>query len=954
MIVPQGMAMRALFIMLFLLSVLASQAQYIYRNYNTIDGMPSSTVYSCTQDSAGFLWFATDKGLCRFDGSDFLDFENSDYEEDNLTTTTVMMNGNQVIASNYGGFITINDLMQTHKTGLVFGNVDYASYRLACHNGFVYYRTMDGHVAAYDLKLRRKHNIGNQDIEKPFALTKSNNGNIYYGQHGLYKIQGLTSMRVNNPLLNNKEITNLSVDWENNLWISCEDIVYKMKNDAVIDSVKCDFYTNNALFVSNSRIYGLVIYDQYGHGNKGYHDLTTLLNSGNTCIITTMFEDRDANLWINTYNKGSYCILNSYISTFSGKSEVYDASIHDVYVNEQQETYMATSLGIVFKNGTEFRRLGNARQQFYYTIEKVGNNLLVAVAKNDADKLEKIYDKALGKTFSQMTSRRLCVMNDSVIVYNKWKNSVTVASIDINKSIVKITGTIKLDSSVRRCTAIFKKDRSHVIVSTTDACYMVDLENNTSVRMQQIRSKVNDIVKDASGTIYLASEAGLYVLKHNRIHLVREANGLPLKNLSALAIDGSDRLWIGYGKGLLVWKGHFMKRISGSPYMRSHEINKLFYEKTFNKLYVATNSGLSIIDITKMDSSATKKVGIIILKVQSGDSIYNSKHPINLIPGNGDIDIYFSAIDVSNPQGLYFRYTLNNGSSWTMINARKISLRGLGYGAQEVQIQASTDGVSWGKAAGVKFHVDYPFYTTLRFWVRLIIVLGLIVFFLVKMRIRRIREKATKDVEMQQKMEDLRYEALSAAVNPHFIFNTLGAIQSFVINRDPFQASDYIAKFARLIRITLNHAGEKYIGIEEEINRLALYLELEKLRCGDKLEYNIQIDASVDRFKTIPNMIIQPLLENAILHGILPLRSGLFGKLEVLMTQDEHFLTIQVRDNGVGINRHEHSKHGYVSIGIDNLQERLQMVKGSGFMIKNLRESVPNERGTLVEIKLPV
>lgn len=950
----QGIAARVLLGMLFLLSVPASQAQYIYRNYTTMDGMPSSTVYSCTQDSAGFLWFATDKGLCRFDGSDFLDFEAPEEEEDNLTTTAVMTNGSQVIAGNYSGFISINDLMQIRKTGLAFGIADYAASRLACQDGYLYFRTMDGHVAAYDLKLRRKHILGKQDIKKPFGLAKTHDGSIYYGQYGLFKIRGLTSQKVNTTFFDHKQIDNLSVDGENNLWVSCAGTIYKMKDDVLTDSVTCGFYTGNLLFVSNSSLYGLVIYDHYGHGNKGYHNLMTLLNGGNTCIITTMFEDRDANLWVNTYNKGSYCILNSYISTFSGKSEVYDAPIHDVYVNPQQEIYMATSLGIVFKNGAELLRLENTRQNFYYTIDNMGDHLLAAVAKDDADKLENIYDKTLHKTISQVTSRRLCVMNDSVIVYNKWKNSVTVASLDLNKTVMKVINTIKLDSSVRRCTAIFKKDRSHVIVSTTDACYMVDLEHSTSVRMPQIRSKVNDIVKDASGTIYLASEAGLYILKHNRIHLVREANGLPLKNLSALAIDGADRLWIGYSKGLLVWKGHFMKRISGSPYMPSHEVNKLFYEKTLNKLYVATNSGLSVIDITKMDSTTAKHVGVMILKVQSGDSVYNSKQPITLFPGNGDLDIYFSAIEVSNPQGLYFRYTLNKGKTWTMAGTRKISLRGLGYGAHEVLVEASTDGVSWGKAASVKCYVDYPFYTTLRFWLILGAALSLAVFFLVKIRIRRIREKAVKDVEMQQKLEDLRYEALSAAVNPHFIFNTLGAIQSFVINRDPFQASDYIAKFARLIRITLNHAGEKYIGLEEEINRLSLYLELEKLRCGDKLEYHIQIDASVDRFITIPNMIIQPLLENAILHGILPLRTGIFGKLELLMSQDDHFLTIRVRDNGVGINRHEHSKHGYVSIGIDNLQERLHMVKGSEFTIKNLRESVPGERGTLVEIKLPL
>ena len=176
-----------------------------------------------------------------------------------------------------------------------------------------------------------------------------------------------------------------------------------------------------------------------------------------------------------------------------------------------------------------------------------------------------------------------------------------------------------------------------------------------------------------------------------------------------------------------------------------------------------------------------------------------------------------------------------------------------------------------------------------------------------------------------------------------------------MINKDPFEASDYIAKFARLIRITLSYAGEKYISIREEENRLNLYLALEKLRCGEKLEYSVHVQGPVDKHTMIPNMIIQPLLENAILHGILPLRIGITGQLDVSIEQEHNCLIIRVRDNGVGITRHEHSsKHGYVSIGLDNLRERLSLVKGSELTIKNLRESHPGERGTLVEIRLPV
>lgn len=936
------------------LCFLPAKAQYVYRNYSTINGLPSSTVYSCLQDSAGFIWFATDKGLCHFDGSDFVDLEMGEYEDGSSTVISLSIGKNGIIAGTYGGFLMVGEHNRARKLGLGISDVDYLGYRLVYDKNFLYFRTADNHVAAYDVERHKKYLVGSQDIHKPFCMAKTSDGCVYYGQDGLYTIQGLTSARVNSPELSGKSISALSVDAYDRLWISSGNMIYCMKNREVIDSVTCGFYAGSTLFVYNSRIFGLVIYDHYGHGNKAYQEISALLNQGNVCIITSMFEDRDANLWVNTYNKGTYCVLNSYISTFSGNSEVYDASIHDVYVSKAEGTYMATSLGIVHQEGKAFARLGNAREHFYYGITKAGTALLMAVAGIEMNQLQKIEDKVPGKIYYQVAARRLCMMNDSLVVYNQWENTVHVAILDFAKETLTKKSTIRLDTVVGHCTKIFRKDGSHVIVATTGACYLVDLDKKTSLRMKQIRSKVNDIVTDVSGTIYLASEAGLYILKDHRTQLVKEVKGMPLKNLSSLAIDGRGRLWIGFNKGLLVWKGNFLKRISGSPFMRSHEINRLFYEKAENRIYVATNSGLSVIDMTRMDSFVVKNPDIILLKVQSGDSIYDATQEVKLASGHDDVDIYFSAIELSSPQDLYFRYTLNKGRSWTIINTKKISLREMGYGKHQVIIQASTNGVNWGRQAEVNISADYPFYTTFAFWVKVLLLISIVVLVLVKLWIRKIRRKAEKNVELQQKLEDLRYQALSAAVNPHFIFNTLGAIQSFVMNKDPFQASDYIAKFARLIRITLSYAGEKYISINEEVNRLSLYLELEKLRCGDRLEYEIRVHPSVNTFSLIPNMIIQPLLENAILHGILPLGAGITGKLEVTMEQDKDYLHIRVRDNGVGITWHEHSKHGYVSIGIDNLKERLSLVKGSEFTIRNLAESHPGERGTLVEIKLPV
>jgi ligand-binding sensor domain-containing protein len=929
------------------------KAQYIYRHYSTIDGLPSSGVRNCVQDSAGFIWFATDKGLCRFDGSDFVDCDLGKYTNGKPTILSLAINNNKIIAGTYGGFLTVEGGNRIGNLGLVMSNPDYEAYQSVYANGMAYFATPDGHVAAFDPERKKKYLVGKQDAEQPFHMVKTADGRIYYGQNGLYSIRGLTTVKLQN-VLPGKFISDLVVDAQDQVWISVGNTIYCMKNEVITDSVVCDFYAGHILYIYHNKMFGLMVTDDYGHYNEAYRKLSRLINRGSECIILTMFEDRDGNLWVNTNENGSFCVLNSYISVLTGNHGLFEASIRDINVNPAQEMYMATSPGIVYRNGNSFDLIAPKDGKYYIGITLAGNQWLASVFGMDAGRLEKIENKTLGKSYYRMLAQKLCMMSDSELVYSEWSNSLKMAVLDFRKGVLRNKDSIMLDTAVVRCTAMFRVDGSHVIVSTVNVCYMVDLKTKTFRHMREIGATVNDIIADASGTLYMASEAGLYVLRGNRTHLIKELRGLPLKNLSCLAIDGKKRLWIGSNKGLLVWKGDFVKRISGKPFMHSHEINRLFYEQTANRLYVATSSGLSVVDITKMDHRVVRKPDVIILKVQSGDSIYDAAQEVKLASKNDGVDIYFSAIELSSPHDLYFRYTLNKGRSWTIIRGKKMSLQDIGYGEHDVMIQASTNGVNWGRAAELKVRVDYPFYATLGFWLKVLLLAFIGAFVLIKFRIRKIREKAKTEVELQQKLEDLRYQALSAAVNPHFIFNTLGAIQSFVINKDPFEASDYIAKFARLIRITLSYAGEKYISIREEENRLNLYLALEKLRCGDKLEYSVHVHGSLDKHTMIPNMIIQPLLENAILHGILPLRIGVTGQLDVSIEQEHNCLVIRVRDNGVGITRHEHSsKHGYVSIGIDNLRERLSLVKGSELNIKNLRESHPGDRGTLVEIRLP-
>jgi sensor histidine kinase YesM len=136
-------------------------------------------------------------------------------------------------------------------------------------------------------------------------------------------------------------------------------------------------------------------------------------------------------------------------------------------------------------------------------------------------------------------------------------------------------------------------------------------------------------------------------------------------------------------------------------------------------------------------------------------------------------------------------------------------------------------------------------------------------------------------------------------MNPHFVFNALNSIQHYILNSKGDEAVKYLSKFAKLIRIILNNSEKPIVTINEDIEAIKLYLELEKMRFENKFDYSIYIDSSIDGdYDEIPPMLIQPYLENAILHGINPKEGK--GHITITIKVVNQFIKISIKDDGIG------------------------------------------------------
>jgi len=236
--------------------------------------------------------------------------------------------------------------------------------------------------------------------------------------------------------------------------------------------------------------------------------------------------------------------------------------------------------------------------------------------------------------------------------------------------------------------------------------------------------------------------------------------------------------------------------------------------------------------------------------------------------------------------------------------------------------------------------------------------LGILVMFTISIAWLMIRQNKLR---AKQQATQLEQKLLRTQMNPHFIFNSLTAIESYIYKNQPREAGRYLSGFARLMRLILENSREESITLEKEIKTLEHYLELQKLRYEDKFDYKISIDESIDMENTlIPPMLAQPAIENSIEHGIKYLENTK-GQIEVSFVKKGNELVLEIRDNGVGLQRSlvlESGTKTHIPLATTITQERIKMLnRGKTNKIKikieEIKDAIDNICGTRTLFTMP-
>lgn len=976
-----------LLIIIFNISIIHSQTPPYY-NYTSSDGLASSTVFNMIQDKEGYIWFGTINGLSKFDGTRFINYKKEDGLNSNSITSIVEGTDKKLYLANYERGINVLD---NKKIDNLFDNknssISAVGYMLE-YNNKLYAYTPILNINIFDKNII--NNIPTVLYAYPNLINRlavlPNNTLVALTSAGLYKIIDKKLEKINIKGIESNNLTSYSKFNDESYLIGSEGAIYKIKNFTVEKkhNINIDYPSNVEYVFADSQ--GNIWFTVTGKGiyliNKNTDEVFNMgekLNLQKT-HVTNIMEDNEGNIWISTFGKGVYCFNNLYLRNYYESDGLVNNNINCITKDYKGRILIGTYKGInIFENNKIITLKNNSGKELMGDVNdiKVVNNNIYVVWSTIPSASGNAFVLYKDLIFNIKIARTMEITSDGYFSWGGWGNNISfVKEYDFSNN--KIRYPIFYDSLFSNRVYDIKEDtKKNIWIATSlgaakfsnlikkDGKLIFDktyFQNN-----EILNSRINYIYEDSKENIWFAGSKGVakYNLKTQYINNYVNINNYDLSSANAVSSDNKNRIWVGTLKGLFILEENYIKYLNTKTGLPSDEILSLFYDNEKDLMYIGTSNGLSILNIKMFDEYVNPSLFVNIVDVKAGNSIYTDFKNLEFEPEQNNILVNLNALNFSSPGTVKYKYKINN--NWNETEFNSLNLISLKHGKYDIEIVAKSQNTNWGKPVVLSFIIKPKFIETIWFYGLILIVLIGIIISIFIYRIKLNENKNFKEIEINERINQLKHQALSSMMNPHFIFNSLNSVQYLINFNKNEDANEYIAKMAKLIRKNLETAGNAFILLEEEISRLKLYLEIEKLRFREKFSFEIITGDDINPNKIlIPNMILQPFVENSLWHGII--NSGEKGLLTISFYFEEieiesilhKSLIISVTDNGVGIKESQkNKKEDHISKGIEIIEERLKLLSlkmelPKPIMFEDLKNYDKNSHGTKVIISLPL
>lgn len=979
----------------FFLPALSFGQQPALRNYTVDNGLPSSEIYHIIQDTKGYIWMATNMGVSRFDGRTFKNFD--------------VQNG---LPEN-----TVFEIFEDESNRLWFVSFPFQ---------LSYFQNDSIHQYKYNQTLSELAGHGLVPLKKCFRADKEmnvwfsflNDGTLYnLDKHGkLKKIIHLSNNSLSISIINvggqmlaaqsainthdftisleiNKIFRKIKIDNEIRKYSGSFFIMESLQSgellfaqNELLTVIKPDgasfsrFFENRILWISSDSEGSIWIGKEFTGAEKfSIDDLKMGLNSTekylNGITITSVLKDNEGGNWFTSQGAGlfylpskafiSYTIDDGlsgqnvkYLEFFKGKLYIgaEDSYKMDTWENGKINTIDdygqdENKIKAITKFKDSILWIGTEKHLYSFdgrSYNKIVNNhpsLLQSPLKSgllfSIKDIYPINDKIV--LLAQM--RSLAVVNNANVIYDSYYNDKLALRIE---SIAQITDSLFLLGTFNGLWSFDGKSFKYL--------------GNDSHFLSQ---RITDIVtfNDRKDYILATKGSGIIVKYGDNLIQVNKTRGLPSNSITSLLCTKTE-LWAATNNGIFMIE---LKELTEkSPHINifkrehgliSNEVNQIKGDGKL--LFIATNKGLTVFDRDKYEPlKITPPIYIQNISINKNDTVFKTapilKHNQNFV------SISYAAINFRDAGELLYKYRLKGlTNNWVYTRNLQVEYAFLPPGNYKFEVYAiNSDGLISSTPATLRFTIRPPFWKTWWF-ISLTIISGiaLIVLYL-RIRLKMLR----KEHKLQSDIGMYREQALIRQMDPHFVFNSLNSIQSFIIKNDSAASSHYLSKFARLMRLILNNSQKQAVTVSDEVDALSLYMELESMRFKHKFDFEITVDPEIESDSTyIPAFLVQPFIENAIWHGIMNLDKT--GVIKVEFKKDNNQILCFVEDNGVGRKRAAELKSTAdkykKSMGISIVESRLILLSDFyGVRMKMEFDDLFDEAqipvGTRVSVNMPI
>jgi ligand-binding sensor domain-containing protein len=969
------------------------------------DGLPQSQVYAIAQDDKGYLWLGTQGGgLARFDGKTFKVYKETNGLASNYINAITIQKDTIYIGTKRGLSVKLKNKFLTIDTPEI--------NKIYVFEDQIVVLTIKGvYVIDENLSLKKANLHPDIDTVKTNDLIYFDNNFWLATQYGLWKFDGQVSAPAHIKKLESGDFKSI-IGFENKIIASTFNdgtIVFDPRNFEDQILIREPLRVNSATLINN-QIWVATQHDGVSVIDTKSWSETLVLDTTNGLSVPHMrhvFKDKQSNIWIATSGGGLYKYFQNSFKQYNtetglngnrvyavhhsnkaiwisnseaGLMRIDNYGVHDIDIPEAfSEVKIKTITSD--KNGNIWA--GSDGRGLLFKGKTIRDSIAVDTIKNTMVtfpkeiEITKVLNTDNGFPFDWI--RKIQVTYDAIYAATyssgivKFNYNPKTDSLRVSKTFAKEDG---MGDMYIRDMVLDSKNRLWYATKNGHLGYVFKDEVTHFGSVLEQNTPINSMVfKDE--TLYLGTAGkGVWWSNDENLSSFKKLEGSKnsaSENIYQLIFDDQDYLWIGTERGvdkLEIDKDNSIK----DAFFFGRNDGFLGIETCLNAvdkddnghLWFGALYGLTEYQPTEINRD-TEKPNLFLedikVEFESLDAINlstwtNSKEILKLNPDQRQVSFSFKTVDLNHPNGVEYRYKLNDNewSPWSKNNTQ--DLLELNFGAHDFLVQSRNYRWKESELLTFSFFIESPLHKKPWFqWVLigiLILGLALLVHHYIK-RLNRKNSEEKKRLELENHLLTLEQKALRLQMNPHFIFNVLNGIKAMAPKK-PEKMNETVNSFATLLRETLINSRKDAISLDQEIKTIRHYIEVERLMAEKLFEYRIDLKTDLDAEEIlIPPMLIQPFVENAIRHGIL--KGPRDGELIIEFTNSEHTLKVTITDNGVGIfsSQQQKPKTDHQSMALTVTKERLESISGANALkMSEIKREDGSIGGTTIVFKIPL